>query len=126
VMGTVGYMSPEQATGRRVEFTSDQFSLGTILYELATGRQAFKRPSSAETLVAIIREEPEPMGQNGRVAPPLRWLVERCLSKDPAERYASTKDLARDATLCAMGSTPSDVVHGGNAQQTSDSSEIIW
>ncbi|MEO6486428.1 MAG: protein kinase [Thermoanaerobaculia bacterium] len=100
VMGTVGYMSPEQATGRRVEFTSDQFSLGTILYELATGRQAFKRPSSAETLVAIIREEPEPMGQNGRVAPPLRWLVERCLSKDPAERYASTKDLARDlATL---------------------------
>ena len=101
VIGTVGYMSPEQASGRPVEFTSDQFSLGTILYEMATGRQAFKRSTSAETLVAIMREEPEPMAQNGRaVAPPLRWLIERCLSKDPDERYASTKDLARDlATL---------------------------
>jgi serine/threonine protein kinase len=96
VMGTVGYMSPEQAAGRVVAFTSDQFSLGTILYELATGHQAFKRSTSAETIVAIMREEPEPIAQNGRIPAPLRWVIERCLSKDPEERYASTKDLARD------------------------------
>lgn len=96
VMGTVGYMSPEQAAGRTVAFTSDQFSLGTILYELATGHQAFKRSTSAETIVAIMREEPEPIAQNGRIPAPLRWVIERCLSKDPEERYASTKDLARD------------------------------
>jgi serine/threonine protein kinase/Tol biopolymer transport system component len=97
VMGTVGYMSPEQASGKPVDFRSDQFSLGTMLYELATGRRAFQRDTSAETLVAVIREEPEPLGKlNPRVPAPLRWIVERCLAKDPDQRYASTRDLARD------------------------------
>ena len=97
VMGTVGYMSPEQASGQPVDFRSDQFTLGSILYEMATGRRAFARKTGAETLVAIIREEPEPMTQAAPKAPaPVRWIVERCLAKDPEERYASTKDLARD------------------------------
>src|SRR5687767_6561968 len=96
VLGTVGYMSPEQAAGRAVEFMSDQFSLGTILYELATGRKAFKRESTAETLVAIMREDPQPIAHDGRIPASLRWIIERCLAKDPDERYASTKDLARD------------------------------
>jgi predicted Ser/Thr protein kinase len=97
VMGTVGYMSPEQASGKPVDFRSDQFSLGTMLYELAAGRRAFQRDTSAETLVAVIREEPEPLGRlNPRVPAPLRWIVERCLAKDPDQRYASTRDLARD------------------------------
>ena len=61
VMGTVGYMSPEQASGQPVDFRSDQFSLGSILYEMATGKRAFQRKTGAETLVAIIREEPEPI-----------------------------------------------------------------
>ncbi len=97
VMGTAGYMSPEQASGQPVDFRSDQFSLGSILYEMASGKRAFERKTGAETLVAIIREEPEPLTQLAPKAPaPVRWIVERCLAKDPEERYASTKDLARD------------------------------
>jgi Tol biopolymer transport system component len=97
VLGTAGYMSPEQAAGRTVDFHSDQFAFGSILYEMATGQRAFQRKTGAETLVAIMREEPEPMAASSSAAPaPLRWIVERCLMKDPEDRYASTKDLARD------------------------------
>ena len=97
VMGTVGYMSPEQASGKPVDFRSDQFSLGSILYEMASGKRAFERSTGAETLTAIIREEAEPLGRLAASVPgPFRWLVERCLQKDPEERYASTRDLARD------------------------------
>jgi len=97
VMGTVGYMSPEQASGKPVDFRSDQFSFGSILYETATGKRAFQRNTGAEMLTAIIRDEPEPVAQaNPRAPAPLRWIVERCLAKDPDERYASTRDLARD------------------------------
>ncbi|MEO8190269.1 MAG: protein kinase [Acidobacteriota bacterium] len=97
VLGTVGYMSPEQASGKPVDFRSDQFSLGSILYEIATGHRAFQRATSVETLTAIIREEVEPVGKlNASVPAPFRWLVERCLSKDPEGRYASTRDLASD------------------------------
>jgi eukaryotic-like serine/threonine-protein kinase len=97
VMGTVGYMSPEQASGKTLDFRSDQFSLGSILYEMASGRRAFERSTGAETLTAIIREEAEPFGRLAASVPgPFRWLVERCLQKDPDERYASTRDLARD------------------------------
>jgi len=98
VLGTVGYMSPEQASGRSLDFRSDQFSLGTILYEMVTGRRAWKRNSAAETLTAIIREEPQPALEIAAPNTPtaLRWLISRCLSKDPEERYASTRDLARD------------------------------
>ena len=97
VMGTVGYMSPEQASGKALDFRSDQFSLGSILYEMATGKRAFQRGTSAETLTAIIREDIDPVGSvNANVPAPFRWIVERCLQKDPEERYASTRDLARD------------------------------
>jgi Tol biopolymer transport system component len=97
VMGTIGYMSPEQAAGRPTDFRSDQFSFGSILYEMATGKRAFERGTTAETLTAIIREEPEPVSQlNARLPAPVRWLVERCLSKDPEDRFGTTKDLARD------------------------------
>ncbi len=97
VMGTVGYMSPEQAAGRSVDFRSDQFSFGSILYEMATGKRAFERGTTAETLTAIIREEPEPVSQsNAKVPAPVRWVLERCLSKDPEDRYGTTKDLARE------------------------------
>jgi Tol biopolymer transport system component len=97
VMGTAGYMSPEQAAGRAVDFRSDQFSFGSMLYEMATGQRAFERGTSAETLTAIIREEPAPVAQlNPRVPAPVRWIVERCLAKEPEERFGTTKDLARD------------------------------
>jgi Tol biopolymer transport system component len=97
VMGTIGYMSPEQAAGRPTDFRSDQFAFGSILYEMATGKRAFERGTTAETLTAIIREEPESVSQlNARLPAPVRWLVERCLSKDPEDRFGTTKDLARD------------------------------
>jgi Tol biopolymer transport system component len=97
VLGTVAYMSPEQAGGRAVDYRSDQFSLGSILYEMAAGRKAFQGDSAAETMSAIIREEPEPLAAaSPKLPPPFRWIVERCLAKDPEERYASTRDLARD------------------------------
>jgi serine/threonine protein kinase/Tol biopolymer transport system component len=97
VMGTVGYMSPEQASGHPVDFRSDQFSFGSLLYEMATGKGPFRRATAAQTLAAIIQDEPEPVAEaNPKVPAPLRWIVERCLAKDPRERYASTDDLARD------------------------------
>ncbi len=97
VMGTVGYMSPEQASAQVVDYHSDQFSFGSVLYEMATGKRAFEGKTKPETLAAIIRDEPEPIGTvNPQVPVPLRWIVERCFAKDPEERYASTKDLARD------------------------------
>jgi serine/threonine protein kinase/Tol biopolymer transport system component len=97
VLGTVGYMSPEQAAGQPVDFRSDQFSFGSILYEMATGERAFQRKTGVETLAAILREEPRAVAQLNPAAPaPLRWIIERCLNKEPDERYASTKDLARD------------------------------
>jgi eukaryotic-like serine/threonine-protein kinase len=101
VMGTVGYMSPEQAAGQPVDFRSDQFSFGSILYEMVTGKRAFERATTPETLAAIIREEPEPIAALDSRAPSyLRWIVERCLAKEPQDRYAATEDLARElATL---------------------------
>jgi predicted ATPase/serine/threonine protein kinase len=97
VMGTVGYMSPEQATGRELDFRSDQFSFGSVMFEMVTGVPAFRKSSHAETLAAILRDEPERLGSRMPQAPaPFIWIVERCLAKDPKDRYASTRDLARD------------------------------
>ena len=97
VLGTVGYMSPEQASGKQVDFRSDQFSFGSILYEMATGKRAFLKKTAVETLTAILNEEPEPIASTNPQTPaPLRWIVERCLAKEPDGRYASTKDLARE------------------------------
>ena len=97
VLGTVGYMSPEQASGVPADNRSDQFSFGLVLYEMLTGRRAFAQPTPVETLSAIIRDDPPPIGQLSPSVPaPVRWIVERCLAKTPADRYASTRDLARD------------------------------
>src|SRR6266446_5530856 len=98
VLGTVGYMSPEQASGdNRLDFRSDQFSFGLVLYEMVTGKRAFQRSTAAETLVAILREPPEPITRQNRDAPaPLCWAIERCLAKEPDKRYVSTRDLARE------------------------------
>ncbi len=97
VMGTVGYMSPEQANGSVVDFRSDQFSFGTVLYEMVTGSRAFPGRSHAEIMAAILRDEPARLASALPQAPaPFFWIVERCLAKDPSQRYASTRDLARD------------------------------
>jgi dipeptidyl aminopeptidase/acylaminoacyl peptidase len=114
VLGTVAYMSPEQASGEAIDFRSDQFSLGSILYELTTGQKPFQRRTAAETMSAIIREEPEPLGKVRPEAPlPARWILERCLAKDPEERYGSTRDLARD--LASLRDHISEVSSGAEA-----------
>src|SRR5260370_29926785 len=97
VMGTVQYMSPEQVCGGRLDFRSDQFSFGLVLYEMVTGKLAFRKSTTAETLVAILREQAEPIGvQNSEALAPLCWVIERCMAKEPDKRYASTRDLARE------------------------------
>ncbi len=97
ILGTVGYMSPEQATGKPLDFRSDQFAFGAILYELATGKPAFEADNAIDTLSAILHEEPPPITKfNGQAPQPFCWIVDRLLSKDVNERYSSTRDLARD------------------------------
>ncbi len=97
VLGTLAYMSPEQASGHELDFRSDQFSFGLVLYEMVTGKCAFNRGTAAETMVAILREQAEPIGvQNPDAPPPLSWAIERCLAKEPDKRYVSTRDLARE------------------------------
>jgi predicted ATPase/predicted Ser/Thr protein kinase len=97
ILGTVEYMSPEQASGQPLDFRSDQFSFGLVLYEMLTGKRAFQRSTQAQSLLAIVREELEPIGSlNLEAPPPLCWVVERCLAKEPEKRYVSTRDLARD------------------------------
>ena len=114
VLGTVGYMSPEQASGEPMDFRSDQFSLGSILYELSTGKKPFQRKTAAETLSAIIRDEPESVARLRPELPaPVRWIVERCLAKDREERFASTRDLARD--LGSLREHISEVSSGAEA-----------
>ena len=97
IMGTVAYMSPEQATGGIVDFRSDQFSFGAVLYEMVSGRPAFQGKSKAEIMVTLLRDQPERLPSVKLQAPaPFFWILERCLAKDPNQRYASTQDLARD------------------------------
>jgi serine/threonine protein kinase len=95
ILGTASYMSPEQAAGRPVDFRSDQFSLGSILYEMATGRRAFRRDTAVQTLAAIIEAEPQPVATlNRRLPPALVGIIKRCLAKCPDRRYRSTRTLA--------------------------------
>jgi hypothetical protein len=97
ILGTPGYLSPEQAAGKPADYRADQFAFGALLYEMATGVRPFKRASMPESLTATIREEPEPVRSKRTDLPaPLAWLIERSLAKHPDDRYASTKDLARD------------------------------
>ena len=116
VLGTVGYMSPEQAAGQAVDFRSDQFSFGSILYEMATGKRAFQKGTAVDTLSAILHEDPKPLGEISPEAPaPLRWIVERCLAKDAEDRYAATRDLARD--LAGVRDRVSEVSGGAQARE---------
>jgi tetratricopeptide (TPR) repeat protein/TolB-like protein len=103
VLGTVAYMSPEQARGLPADHRSDQFSLGVVLYEMLAGRRPFHGDSAAETLTAIIREEPEPLGARvGGLPPEVAALVRRLLAKDPGGRFDSSRDLARDIDSCFL------------------------
>ncbi len=95
VMGTVGYMSPEQVGGRPADYHADIFAFGAILYEMLSGRRAFQKPTSAETMSAILNEEPPGISQILPNLPPaLARVVHRCLEKNPEQRFQSASDLA--------------------------------
>ncbi|MFZ3257784.1 MAG: protein kinase [Candidatus Acidiferrales bacterium] len=95
VMGTVGYMSPEQVRGQTVDHRSDIFSLGAILYEMASGKRAFKGDSGVETMNAILKDEPPEIDLlQMKVSPGLERVVRHCLEKSPANRFQSAHDLA--------------------------------
>jgi serine/threonine-protein kinase len=97
ILGTVGYMSPEQAKGKVLDFRSDQFALGAILYELSTGKPAFEAENAIDTLSAILhRDLPSIARVNSQAPPAFCGIVDRLLSKNAQERYSSTRDLARD------------------------------
>jgi TolB-like protein/Flp pilus assembly protein TadD len=94
VMGTVGYMSPEQVRGLLVDHRSDIFSFGTIFYELLSGKRAFSRPTAADTMSAILKEEPPDLSESGRnISPALNHIVRHCLEKNRERRFQSARDI---------------------------------
>jgi serine/threonine-protein kinase len=94
VMGTAGYMSPEQVKGFPVDHRSDIFSFGAILYELLSGNRAFKRDTNVETMAAIMRDEPPELSESGRnISPALDHIVKHCLEKDRDHRFQSARDI---------------------------------
>jgi serine/threonine protein kinase/Tol biopolymer transport system component len=95
VLGTVGYMAPEQVRGEPADHRSDLFALGCVLYEMLTGERAYKRETAAETMSAILREDPpDPSTLNVTVPPGVQRALRRCLEKRPQERFESARDLA--------------------------------
>jgi serine/threonine protein kinase/tetratricopeptide (TPR) repeat protein len=95
LLGTIDYMSPEQASGLPTDFRSDQFSFGSLLYEMVTGKRPFHRETIPQTLAAIIEDEPKPIASlNPKVPRAIEAIVHRCMAKKPEMRYASTQELA--------------------------------
>ena len=97
VMGTVGYMSPEQARGLTVDARTDIWSLGVVLYEMLAGRAPFVEPTATDVLVSILHKEPPPLAQFAKDIPEaLEWLITKVLRKDKEERHQSAKELLSD------------------------------
>jgi serine/threonine protein kinase/Tol biopolymer transport system component len=105
VIGTVGYMSPEQVRGQPVDHRSDLFSLGTLMYEMVAAEHPFRSDSPADTMSAILREEPpDPSDANPNVTPGLERVIRHCLEKSPAQRFQSARDLAFQLETLSSGS----------------------
>ena len=96
LVGTAGYMSPEQVRGKPIDGRTDIFSLGATFFEMLTGRRAFMRDSPVETLGAVLRDDPRKHAEAERIPEDLKGFVFRCLEKDPADRYQSARDLLLD------------------------------
>ena len=112
VLGTVGYMSPEQVRAQPVDHRSDLFSFGCVLYEMLSGERAFRGASAVETMNAILKEEPPELSAGtAKIPPALERIVRHCLEKSPAERFQSARDLAFDLASLSEASTPSATAH---------------
>jgi eukaryotic-like serine/threonine-protein kinase len=114
VLGTPGYMSPEQARGFTADYRTDIFSLGTLLYEMLTGQAPFRRGTAADTISAVLHDEPPEFSGAVSVPPALDRIVLHCLEKDPGARFQSARDLAfaLDALLPLARSSPPPGVRG--------------
>jgi serine/threonine-protein kinase len=124
VMGTVGYMSPEQVRGQLTDHRSDIFSFGAILHEMISGRRAFRRDTMAETMSAILKEEPNDLTEsNPNISPSLERIVRRCLEKKAERRFQSTSDLG--FALEALANTSSSGTTRTQALSESNS-EASW
>jgi TolB-like protein/Tfp pilus assembly protein PilF len=116
VLGTVGYMPPEQVRGEPADARSDIFSFGAVLFEMLSGFRPFRRDSPAETLTAILRDEPPEMPEETRLASPaLERIARRCLEKDPESRFQLARDLAfaLEAVVGAPARRPAAATPGG-------------
>jgi eukaryotic-like serine/threonine-protein kinase len=120
VMGTAGYMSPEQVKGLPVDHRSDIFSFGTILYELLSGKRAFSRPTASDTMAAIMRDEPPDLSESGRkISLALAHIMRHCLEKDRDNRFQSAKDIAfalseaSGPTMSSSGALAASTSSGG-------------
>ncbi len=119
VLGTLGYMAPEQVKGKGADQRSDLFAFGAILYEMLSGRRAFHRDSAAETMSAILREEPPDLSAtNHNIQPGLERIVRHCLEKNPEERFYSARDVAFDLEALSTTSAPAAAPHAGGALRT--------
>jgi serine/threonine protein kinase len=108
VLGTAGYMSPEQVRGMVIDHRSDIFAFGAILFEMLTGQRAFRRDTAAETMAAILKEDlPELTEMNRSIPPALDRIVRHCLEKNPDQRFQSARDLAFDLESLSPGSSSS-------------------
>ncbi|MBI3664901.1 MAG: protein kinase [Acidobacteria bacterium] len=128
ILGTVGYMSPEQVRGQPVDHRSDLFTFGAILYEMISGRKAFRGASAVETMNAILKEEPEELSAINPNSPPaLERNIRHCLEKNPEERFQSARDVAFDleALLGALGPTTTVMPVEGGRKTSSGVAAVI-
>ena len=129
VMGTVGYMSPEQVRGEKADHRSDIFAFGAILHEMISGRRAFRRETMAETMTAILKEEPEELSaSNPNINPALQRIVNRCLEKKPERRFHSAYDLgfALESLSALTSSSGSDLTTAASVASVSKITESTW
>jgi serine/threonine protein kinase/Tol biopolymer transport system component len=117
ILGTLGYMSPEQVRGESVDAKSDIFSFGTVLFEMLTGKRAFARDTAADTLVAILTKDPPDLSQTSRPLPPLlQRMLDRCLDKEPARRFQTALDLGFSLDLAQDSGAAPTVSSSGSAE----------
>jgi serine/threonine protein kinase len=124
ILGTANYMSPEQARGIPSDYRSDQFSFGVVLYEMITGKQPFLRATTVQTLSAVLTDDPPPIPADAKVPAPLRWIIDRCMAKEPAQRYGSTIDLYHD--LRNLRDHASEITGAATAPATKKARSPKW
>ncbi len=126
IVGTIAYMSPEQAEGKVIDARSDIFSFGSVLYEMLTGRRAFQGDTKASTIAAILKEEPKPPSQIVEGLPhEVERIVRRCLRKDPEQRFQTMADL-KVALAEAKEESDSGVVEAATRPTSKRRSRLVW